>query len=81
MGQLVGDFKCQWASHWAGLPVGAKGTPRGAEVEACVPRGEGRAGKGLTAAGVRVLRLSLSHLLWERGAGGVEAHLRVLRGL
>lgn len=35
----------------------------------------------LTTAGVRVLRLGLSHLLGERGAGGVEAHLRVLRGL
>lgn len=32
-------------------------------------------------AGIRVLRLGLSHLLRERGAGGVEAHLRVLRGL
>lgn len=50
-------------------------------MEACVLRGEGRAGKGLTAAGIRVFRVGLSHLLWERGAGGVEAHLCVLRGL
>lgn len=38
-------------------------------------------GKGLTTAGIRVLRLGLSHLLGECGAGGVEAHLCVLWGL
>lgn len=32
-------------------------------------------------AGIRVLRVGLSHLLRERGAGGVEAHLCVLWGL
>lgn len=43
----------------------------------------GRSGQrvGLTTAGIRVLRVGLSHLLWERGASGVEAHLRVLWGL
>lgn len=32
-------------------------------------------------AGIRVLRLGLSHLLRERGASSVQAHLRMLRGL
>lgn len=36
---------------------------------------------GLTTAGIRVLRVGLSHLLRERRAGGVEAHLCVLWGL
>lgn len=44
-------------------------------------RGGGRAGKGLTTAGIRVLRLGLPQLLGERRAGSMEAHLRVLRGL
>lgn len=43
----------------------------------------GRRGQrvGLTTAGIRVLRVGLSHFLRERGAGGVEAHFRVLWGL
>lgn len=38
-------------------------------------------GKGLTTAGIRILRLGLSYLLRKRGAGGMEAHLCMLRGL
>lgn len=38
-------------------------------------------GKGLTTAGIRILRLGLSYLLGKRGAGGMEAHLCMLGGL
>lgn len=74
----IGDFSQSVTTvymKWKGEPHGQRQGP------SFSPAREGKEGKELTTAGIRVLRLGLSHLLGECGAGGVEAHLCVLRGL